>query len=409
MEKKKENFDFESFQAEAIERLKKGDSLLGKEGIMTPLLKRFLEKALEGELDHHLDETERQKGNRRNGKSKKQVKTSSGQFELETPRDRQSSFDPQIVGKREVFLGEDLEQKIIKLYARGMSYEDIRGHLSEIYDLSISSGKLSEITDKILPELEAWRSRPLESVYTIVYLDALHFKVREDGRVVNKALYNLMGIRTDGHKELLGLYIGQSEGAKFWLSVLSDIQHRGVQDILIACIDNLSGFSEAIQSVFAKSRIQLCIVHQVRNSLRYVVHEDSKAVVKDLKQVYQASSLEKAELELEAFSAKWGEKYPIVVRSWKKNWPELATYFDFPAVIRKAIYTNNPIESYHRQVRKHTKNKGVFPSDMAVLKLVYLLSKNIMAKWTMPMQNWALVVQQLAIIFEDRLTDHLRL
>lgn len=405
----KDQFNFEQFQADAIARLKKGEPLLGKEGIMTPLLKQFLEKALEGEIDHHLDDDERKGGNRRNGKSKKEVKTSSGQFELETPRDRKGNFTPQIVKKREVFLGEDLEQKIIKLYARGMSYEDIRGHLGEIYDLEISSGKLSSITDKIIPELEAWRSRPLEPVYALLYLDAIHFKVREDGRVKNKALYNLMGVRTNGHKDLLGLYIGESEGAKFWLSVLSDIQSRGVNDVLIACIDNLSGFSEAIQSVFPKARVQLCIVHQIRNSLRYVVHEDSKEVVKWLKQIYQASSLEKAELELDHFAQKWGSKYPIVVRSWKKNWAELSTYFDFPAVIRKAIYTNNPIESYHRQLRKHTKNKGVFPSDMAVLKLVYLLSKNIMAKWTMPIQNWALVIQQLAIIFEERLTDHLEL
>ncbi len=376
---------------------------------MTPLLKQFLESALEGEMDHHLDVKERQKGNRRNGKSKKQLKTSSGQFELETPRDREGNFSPEIVGKREVFLGEDLEQKIIKLYARGMSYEDIRAHLSEIYDLKISSGKLSQITDKIIPELEAWRSRPLDSLYAILYLDAVHFKVREDGRVKNKALYNVMGVRTDGHKDLLGLYLGESEGAKFWLSVLSDLQSRGVNDILIACIDNLSGFSEAIQSVFPKARIQLCIVHQIRNSLRYVVHDDSKEVVRDLKEVYQATSLEKAELELDNFAEKWESKYPIVVRSWRKNWDQLATYFDFPRVIRKAIYTNNPIESYHRQLRKHTKNKGVFPSDMAVLKLVYLLSKNIMAKWTMPIHNWALVIQQLAIIFEERLTDHLEL
>lgn len=405
----KEKFDFEKFQSEAIERLKKGEALLGKDGIMTPLLKQFLEKALEGEMDYHLDEAERLKGNRRNGKSKKQLKTSSGQFELETPRDRQSNFDPEIVGKREVFLGEDLEQKIIKLYARGMSYEDIRGHLSEIYDLNISSGKLSQITDKVIPELEAWRSRPLESLYTIIYLDAIHFKVREDGRVKNKALYNVLGIKTDGHKDLLGLYLGENEGSKFWLTALSDLQSRGMQDVLIVCIDNLSGFSEAIQSIFPQARIQLCIVHQIRNSLRYVTHEDSKNVIKDLKLIYQASSLEKAELELVNFEQKWGQKYPLVVKSWKNNWDKLATYFDFPMVIRKAIYTNNPIESYHRQLRKHTKNKGVFPSDMAVLKLVYLLARNIMAKWTMPIHNWALVIQQLAIIFEERLTDHLDL
>lgn len=405
----KEKFDYENFERSSIERLKKGESLLGKDGILTPLLKQFLEKAMEAELDYHLKTEEGKQGNRRNGKSKKQVKTSSGQFELSTPRDRKGSYSPEIVKKREVFLGDDLEQKIIRLYARGMSYEDIKSHLSEIYDLDISHGKISQITDKILPEMEAWRTRSLEAVYPIVYLDAIHFKVRQDGRVQTKALYNIMGIRTDGHKELLGLYIGESEGAKYWLSVLSDLQSRGVEDILIACIDNLSGFSQAIESLYPKARVQLCIVHQIRNSLRYVVHDDQKKVVKDLKEVYQASNLEKAENKLLELEEKWGEKYPVVIRSWTKNWERLSTYFDFPQVIRKAIYTNNPIESYHRQIRKHTKSKGVFPSDKAVLKLVYLLSENIMAKWTMPMQRWPLVVQQLAIIFEDRLTNHLKL
>jgi transposase-like protein len=290
-----------------------------------------------------------------------------------------------------------------------MSYEDIRAHLSEIYDLEVSAGKLSQITDKIIPELEAWRSRPLTALYPIVYLDAIHFKVRENGRVVSKAMYNVLAIRTDGHKELLGLYLGENEGAKFWLSVLSDLQTRGVEDMLICCIDNLTGFSEAIESIFPKTRVQLCIVHQIRNSLRYVTHEDSKQVLNDLKAIYQATSLEAAESSLLELEAKWKTKYPILVRSWLNNWERLATYFDFPKVIRKAIYTNNPIESYHRQIRKHTKNKGVFPSDQAVLKLVYLLSQNIMIKWSMPVKNWALVIQQLAIIYEDRLDRHLEI
>jgi putative transposase len=404
-----EKFDFEKFEKEAIERLQKGDDLLGKGGIMTPLLKRILEKALEGELDHHLNEEERHSGNRRNGRNRKQVKTSSGQFELETPRDRHGSFEPQLVSKREVFLGEDLENKIIKLYARGMSYDDIRAHLAEIYDLEISSGKISQITDRILPELEEWRSRPLEALYVMMYLDAIHFNVREEGRVKTKAVYNVMGIDKNGRKDLLGLYIGQSEGAKFWLSVLTDLKSRGVEDILIACIDNLSGFSQAITGIFPRTRVQLCVVHQVRNSLRYVTYEDSRKLVQDLRAVYNAPSLAQAEIKLQELEAGWGKKYPIVVRSWKNNWAELSTYFDFPLEIRKAIYTSNPIESYHRQIRKHTKNKGVFPSDTAVLKLVYLLSKNIMAKWTMAIRNWGLVVQQLAIIFEERLTDHLDL
>jgi transposase-like protein len=402
-----DNFDFNKFEKEAIDSLKDGQGLLGKEGVLTPLLKRFLEKALEAELDHHLDEEERSSGNRRNGRSKKQIKTTSGPVNLNTPRDRKSNFEPEIIGKREVYLGEDLEEKIIKLYARGMSYEDIRAHLAEIYDLEVSAGKLSQITDKIIPELEAWRSRPLEALYPIVYLDAIHFKVRENGRVVSKAMYNILAVRTDGHKELLGLYLGENEGAKFWLSVLSDLQARGVEDILICCIDNLTGFSEAIEGIFPKARVQLCIVHQIRNSLRYVTHEDSKQVINDLKAIYQATSLEVAENNLLELEARWKSKYPILVRSWLNNWDRLATYFDFPKVIRKAIYTNNPIESYHRQIRKHTKNKGVFPSDQSVLKLVYLLSQNIMVKWRMPVKNWALVIQQLAIIYEDRLDRHL--
>lgn len=404
----KQGFDFDAFQAEAISRLRAGDAVLGKEGILTPLLKQFLEKALEGEVEAHLlEEKASGNANRRNGKGTKVVKTSSGEFELETPRDRLGSFEPEIVKKREVFLGEDLEGKIIKLYARGMSYDDIRGHLSEAYGLDISSGKISLITDKVLPELEAWRSRRLDALYTIVYMDAVHFKVRDQGRVQNKALYNVIGIKKDGHKELLGIYMSENESAKFWLSVLTDLQSRGVEDILIACIDNLTGFSEAIESIFPKTLVQLCIVHQVRNTLRYVTHEDSKEVVADMKSIYQSSSLETAESALDEFERKWGKKYPIVVKSWRNNWPRLSTYFDFSLVLRKAIYTNNPIESYHRQLRKHTKSKGVFPSDTAVKKLVYLLAKNIMAKWTMPMRGWPLVIQQLAIIFEDRLTRHL--
>ena len=292
------------------------------------------------------------------------------------------------MGKCEVYLGDDLEEKIIKLYARGMSYSDIRAHLSEIYDLDVSSGKPSQITDKIIPELEAWRTRPLDALYPMVYLDAVHFKVRENGRVVSKAMYNVLAIRVDGHKELLGLYLGENESAKFWLSVLSDLQARGLEDVSICCTDNLTGFSEAIESTFSKTRVQLCVVHpggepQIRNSLRYVTHEDSKQVLKDLKAIYQASSLEEAEMQLLRLEECWKAKYPVVVRSWMNNWDRLATYFDFPPAIRKAIYTNNPIESYHRQNRKHTKSKGVFPSDQAVLKLVYLLSRNIMDKWSM--------------------------
>lgn len=385
-----------------MEKLRSGEPVLGKEGILTPLLKMFLEEALEGELSHHLETEEKSEGNRRNGHSKKQVKTSAGGFELLTPRDRAGEFEPQIVKKREVFLGEDLEEKILRLYARGMSYSDIEAHMLEIYGLEVGKAKISEITDKVLPVLSQWQSRRLESVYAFCYLDAIHFKVRDQGRVVSKAVYNVIGVDLEGQKDLLGLYLSEKESATFWLSVLSDLQARGVEDILIACIDNLTGFAEAIASIFPKTEVQLCIVHQIRNSLRYVTTEDQKLFLADLKAVYQAPSREQAAAKLEHLEEQWGKKYPVVLRSWRHNWEPLTAYFAYPRDIRRVIYTNNAIESFHRQIRKHTKSKSVFPSDQALLKLVFLLSQNIIQKWTMPLPKWALTIQQLSIIFGDR-------
>lgn len=400
------DFNWQDFESQAIERLQNGEELGGKDGVLAPLIKRLLEASLEGELDSHLSE---HPGNRRNGKGRKRLKTSHGAIELETGRDRQSSFEPQLVKKRQVTLGEGLDNKIISMYARGMSYEDIQAHLEELYGLELSKGQLSAITDKVLPVLEEWRSRPLEPVYVIVWLDALFFKVRYDGRIENRAVYCILGINQHGYKDLLGLYIAESEGARFWLQVLTDLQNRGVEDILIACIDNLTGFANAIESIYPKTEVQLCVVHQIRNSLRYITSGDEKAFMKDLKKVYQAASKDSAEYYLDELEKQWGEKYPVVILSWRNNWSRLSQYFKYPNQIRRLIYTTNTVEGFNRQIRKITKTKGVMPSDTAVLKLVFLIARNIMAKWTMPMSNWALAIQQLAIHFEGRLKLELKI
>jgi len=354
-------------------------------------------------MEEHLDENERDKGNKRNGKGKKTVKSSAGSFEIETPQDRQSSFEPELVRKRQTILAESLENKIIGLYSLGMSYRDISKHIKEMYDTEISHTVLSQITDKIIPDIKAWQSRPLDHVYPIIWLDAMHFKVKEEGRVVHKALYNILGVDVHGHKEILGLYISESEGANFWLQVLSDLHNRGVKDILIASIDNLNGFSEAIQSIYQQTEVQSCIVHQIRNSLKYVASKEQKEFVKDLKKVYKASTKDLAETELLNLEEKWAKKYPIVIESWQKNWDKLSTYFQYTEPIRRLVYTTNPIEGYHRQIRKITKTKGAFTNEMALLKLVYLATKRIQDKWSSPLQNWGLTVQQLAIKFEGRL------
>ena len=395
--------DLEGIEKKALEQLKSGKSLFGKDGAFAPLLKGFIEKALESEMDGHLDERERTRGNKRNGKGKKTIKSSAGSFEIETPQDRHSNFEPDLIKKRQTILAESLEEKIIGLYGLGMSYRDISRHISEMYDTEISHTVLSQITDKIIPEIKAWQNRPLDAVYPIIWLDAMHFKVKDQGKVVHKALYNILGINKNGYKEILGIYISESEGANFWLQVLTDLNNRGVKDVLIASIDNLSGFSEAIQSVFPKSEVQSCIVHQIRNSLKYVASKNQKEFMRDLKQIYRADTREIAEMELSNLSDKWGKKYPIVIESWQKNWDKLSTYFDYTGPIRKLIYTTNPIEGYHRQIRKVTKTKGAFPSETALLKLVYLATKRVEQKWITPLQNWSMTVQQLAIKFEGRL------
>jgi len=409
MTKRKKTRQLTATEQKALEQFKQGKNLFGKDGAFAPLLQHFLETALEAEMDAHLDEPQRQAGNKRNGKGSKTIKSSEGSFEISTPQDRQSKFAPSIIKKRETVLADNLQEKIIGLYGLGMSYRDISSHIKEMYDSDISHTTLSQITDRIIPEVKAWQNRPLGSVYCIVWLDAMHYKVRIDGRVESRALYNILGVTPTGTKEVLGMYVSESEGANFWLQVLTDLQHRGLEDILIASIDNLKGFKEAIESVFPDTLVQSCIVHQIRNSLKYVASKDQKEFMRDLKNVYRAETKSLAEIALDELEEKWGKKYPIVLKSWRVNWDKLSTYFQFSAPIRKLIYTTNTVEGYHRQIRKVTKTKGAFTNDMALLKLVYLATRNIEKKWTSALQNWGTTVQQLAIIFENRIPLNLNI
>src|SRR6056297_1477245 len=391
------------FEKKVLDQFMSGKNLFGKGGAFAPMLKNVIEKALEAEMEGHLDESQRINGNKRNGKGKKTIKSGYGTFDIDTPQDRQSSFEPELVKKRQTILADNLSDKIIGLYGLGMSYRDISFHIKEMYDTDISHTVLSQITDRIIPDVKAWQTRPLDPLYCIVWLDAMHYKVKVDGKIEHKALYNILGINKEGYKEVLGMYISESEGANFWLQVLTDLQNRGLEDILIACTDNLKGFTNAILSVFPKTQVQLCIVHQIRNSLKYIASKDQKDFMKDLKKVYRAVNKEVAEDELLNLEEKWGQKYPVVIESWQRNWEELSQYFQYTEPIRKIIYTTNAVEGFHRQVRKVTKTKGAFTNDMALLKLVYLATKNIEKKWTSPLQNWSLTIQQLYIKFGNRI------
>jgi transposase-like protein len=395
-------FDFGAFEQAAIEQLKSGKSLSGKDGILTPLIKRILEQALQGEIDAHL-ETDQEQPNRKNGKTSKAMQSEYGAFDLETPRDRNSTFEPEIVRKRQTTLGKSVDDKILSLYALGMSYADIANHMEELYGLEISPATLSTITDKIIPVVREWQARPLDEVYPIVWMDAIHYKAKEEGQVVPKAVYTILGLTIKGYKEVLGFYVSEAEGANFWLQVLTDLSNRGVKDILIASIDNLKGFAEAINTIFPQTDVQLCIVHQIRNSLRYVSSKDQRAFLKELKEVYRAATKDLAEEKLKALEETWGKKYPIVIKSWKANWQRLSQYFKYPEHIRRIIYTTNVVEGLHRQIRKVTKTKGAFSSELALTKLLYMAIQNIMKKWTQPVQNWSLTISQLAVFFEGRL------
>ena len=409
-------------QREIAESIRSGKGLMGEGGVLTNLIKGALEAVLDGEMNAHLatesyvygegeeDSTtciSRQNdlstGNRRNGFGSKKIASEHGSFELATPRDRASSFEPQIVRKRQTVLTDELDGKILALFGRGMGYSDISNQIQEMYGYEASTATISAVTDKLIPMISEWKSRPLEALYPIVFLDAMYFKTRTDGKVATKVLYNVLGIDADGRKDLLGFYVAESEGANFWLGVLNDLRERGVQDILIACVDGLKGFPEAINSLFPKTEIQLCIVHQIRNSIKYIASRDQKEFLGDLKKVYKAPSKEAAEHNLLELNEKWSKKYPVVLKSWHNNWENLSNYFKFSAEIRRIIYTTNAIEGFHRQVRKYTKTKGAFTSETAMLKLVFCAIQNIKEKWTQPIQNWALTVSQLNIYFGDRM------
>jgi putative transposase len=401
----KENSDFD-FQ-KALKAIQSGKPLTGKDGVLTPLIKNLTEAALEGELDSHLGQEIA--ANRKNGKSKKTIKTLNGSFELDTPRDRAGTFSPQLIKKHQTTLSDEIEEKIIALYGLGMSYKDISAHLEDIYGISISKGTLTAITDKIIHTVKEWQARPQETVYPIVWLEAIHYKIREDGKVLSKAVYTILGVNIEGRKEVLGLYLSENEGANFWLQVLTDLSNRGINDILIACVDGLKGFPEAIETIFPATEVQLCIVHQIRNSLKYVGSKNQKEFMVDLKRVYKASNKDLAESELDMLEDKWNDKYPIVIKSWRNNWERLSQYFKYPEDIRRIIYTTNTIEAVHRQFRKLTKTKGAFPNKDSLLKLLYMGIQNASKKWTMPIQNWSLTISQLAIFFEGRLDKELRL
>ena len=401
------NLDYEVMKQKLKEQFRTGKSLFSKGGAFAPLLEELINSMLEGELEGHLDEDERRTGNRKNGKGSKIVKTSAGSIEINTPRDRLGSFEPEIIKKRETIMAASLEDKIIGLYGLGTSLRDISTHIKETYDTDISATTLSSITDKVIPLVKEWQQRPLESLYCIVWLDAMYYKVKEEGRTQTRCVYNVLGINKDGRKDVLGMYVSQSEGANFWLGVITDLKQRGVEDILIASIDNLKGFDEAIRTIYPYTEIQTCVVHQIRNSIKYIASKDQKAFIADLKPVYKADTESQALTELDALKEKWGKKYPMVIGSWENNWSKLSTYFKYPDGIRKLIYTTNTIEGYHRQIRKVTKNKGVFTSDMALLKLIYLATDRIQQKWSMPLANWAICAAQLKIIFANRMKTDL--
>ncbi len=398
-----QSFDFDK----ALKDLQAGKDLTGKDGILMPLIKQLTEAVITAELNHHLDNED--EPNRKNGRGSKTIKTGSGSFELNAPRDRAGTFEPQLIKKNQTQLTPEIDRKLLSLFSHGMSYRDMKYHIHDLYGIEVSTGTITAITDQLIPELKEWQQRPLESVYPIVWMDAVHYKIREEGRYISKAIYTLLGLNIDGEKEILGLYLSDNESASYWLSILTDLQNRGVDDILIACIDGLTGFPEAIASIFPKTEIQLCIIHQIRNSMKYVASKNQKAFMTDLKPVYRASNKEAAEAALDELEEKWGDTYPIVIKSWRKKWDNLSAYFKYPEPIRKIIYTTNAVEAVHRQFRKLTKTKGAFPNENSLLKLLYAGILNATEKWTMPIHNWSQAVSQLDIYFEGRLDSVLEI
>ncbi|WP_370773809.1 IS256 family transposase [Clostridium sp.] len=404
------NFDYNS----EIKKCKTIDDVLGKNGLVQRLVKDVLENILEAEMDEHLgrDKYQRQSNiepgerNYRNGYSQKNLRSSFGDVDLDIPRDRKSEFEPQIVKKYETVCNE-LDKKIISLYAKGMTTSDIQAEIEDLYGITISPSMVSKITDKVIATATEWQNRMLDKIYPIVYLDAMYFKVRSNGKIVNKAVYICLGYTMEGYKDILGLWVDEAEGTKFWLGICNDLKNRGVKEILIACMDGLKGLPQAIQTVFPSANIQTCIVHQIRNSIKYIASKDKKSFMKDLKEVYKAPTEELALAQLDKLKETWGNSYGMVIDSWYNNWNNLSTFFDFSPRIRKMIYTTNALEGFNRQVRKYTKSRTIFPTDESLNKCVYLATMEIMEKWTQPVPNWGATLAELTLFFTEELKDEL--
>ena len=404
------NFDYN----EEVKKCKTIDDVLGKNGLVQKLVKDVLENILEAEMDEHLgrDKYQRQSNiepeerNYRNGYSQKNLRSSFGDVDLDIPRDRKAEFEPQIVKKYETVCNE-LDKKIISLYAKGMTTSDIQAEIEDLYGITISPSMVSKITDKVIATATEWQNRMLDKIYPIVYLDAMYFKVRSNGKIVNKAVYICLGYTMEGYKDILGLWVDEAEGAKFWLSICNDLKNRGVKEILIACMDGLKGLPQAIQTVFPSVNIQTCIVHQIRNSIKYIASKDKKAFMRDLKEVYKATTEELALAKLDKLKDTWGNSYGMVIDSWYNNWNNLSTFFAFSPRIRKIIYTTNALEGFNRQVRKYTKSRTIFPTDESLNKCVYLATMEIMEKWTQPTPNWGATLAELTLFFNEELKDEL--
>ena len=404
------NFDYN----EEVKKCKTIDDVLGKNGLVQKLVKDVLVNILEAEMDEHLgrDKYQRQSNiepgerNYRNGYSQKNLRSSFGDVDLDIPRDRKSEFEPQIVKKYETVCNE-LDKKIISLYAKGMTTSDIQAEIEDLYGITISPSMVSKITDKVIATATEWQNRMLDKIYPIVYLDAMYFKVRSNGKIVNKAVYICLGYTMEGYKDILGLWVDEAEGAKFWLGICNDLKNRGVKEILIACMDGLKGLPQAIQTVFPSANIQTCIVHQIRNSIKYIASKDKKSFMKDLKEVYKAPTEELALAQLDKLKETWGNSYGMVIDSWYNNWNNLSTFFDFSPRIRKMIYTTNALEGFNRQVRKYTKSRTIFPTDESLNKCVYLATMEIMEKWTQPVPNWGATLAELTLFFTEELKDEL--
>lgn len=397
-------------QEQLIDELIKGydgpESFWGQTGIFAQLKKKIIERTLDAEMDNHLGYTKHNpkghnSGNSRNGRGKKTIVVDSEPVDLDPPRDRNSSFEPQLIPKRQKYF-EGFNEKILAMYARGMSVRDIQGCLLEMYKVDVSEGLISQATEGIMQEVQAWQNRPLDSVYPIIFLDCIVVKSREEGKVTNRSVYLALAVNMEGQKELLGIWIAKNEGAKFWLGVITELANRGIKDIFIACVDGLKGFPEAIESVFPQTQIQLCIVHMIRNSVKYVNWKDRKVVCEDLKSIYSSATEQQAELALDAFSDKWDIKYPTISKMWRNHWEHVIPFFDYPADIRRVIYTTNAIESLNRSLRKVIKTKGAFPNDASILKIFYMALTNISKKWTVPIRPWKDAMSQFAIRFAGR-------